>query len=59
MTAPQRRTAFVLLGLMLCAMLLEMLGIGIVVPALAFLVQDTAMTDSPWARAQFEWLGKP
>jgi ATP-binding cassette, subfamily B, bacterial PglK len=59
LTAPQRRAAFVLLGLMLCAMLLEMLGIGMVVPALAFMVQDTAITDSPWVRAQFEWLGRP
>jgi ABC-type bacteriocin/lantibiotic exporter with double-glycine peptidase domain len=59
LTAPQRRGAAALLGLMLCSMLFEMLGIGMVVPALAFMVQDKAVTDSQLLEPWIAWLGHP
>lgn len=59
LTPHQRRSALSLLALMLCSMLFEMLGIGMVVPALAFMVQDDAVTTSPWMVAWIERLGDP
>ena len=59
LTPAQRRGAVVLLGLMLFSMLFEMLGIGMVVPALAFMVQDKAVTDSPLISSWLARLGHP
>lgn len=47
----QRRNAVVLFCLLVCAMVLEMVGVGLVGPALALIVQDTAITESPPLRA--------
>ena len=55
----QRRSAIALFALMVCAMLFEMAGIGMVVPALAFIVNDAAITQSPAVEAWIEWLGNP
>ena len=51
LTASERRTAFVLLGLMSAAALLETLGVGIVVPALAILAQEDPAARYPALRA--------
>lgn len=54
-----RRKAVVLFGLMICAMLFELLGVGMVVPALAFMVQDASILDSPVVRQWTVSLGNP
>ena len=59
LTHRQRRAAGLLLGLMLCGMLFEMLGIGMVVPALAFMVQDPEVASSPIVQSWRERLGNP
>lgn len=55
----QRRSAIMLFVLMVYAMLLEMAGIGMVVPALAFIVDDAAITEAPVVKSWITWLGSP
>lgn len=43
----ERRSALVLLGLMLIGMLLETLGVGLVVPTITLLIQDDFLTKHP------------
>ena len=59
LNARQRRGASILLVLMIGSMLFEMLGIGMVVPALAFMVQDSAIMNSPFIASWLERLGNP
>lgn len=59
LSLPDRRNAVVLFGLMVCAMLFELLGVGMVVPALAFMVQDSSILESPAVRQWIAWLGYP
>ncbi len=54
----QRSAALVLLGMMIVAMLLEMLGIGLVVPALAFMTRGDA-EPSPLMASWLARLGNP
>ncbi len=54
----QRTAAFVLLGMMLVSMVFEMLGVGMMVPALAAMTLDDA-TPSPLAGRILAWLGNP
>ena len=54
----QRSAALVLLGMMIVAMLLEMLGIGLVVPALAFMTRGDA-EPSPLMASCLARLGNP
>ena len=58
LTPRQRTAAFVLLGMMLVSMVFEMLGVGLMVPALAALTLDDA-APSPLASAILAWLGNP
>ncbi len=44
---------------MLLGMLLEMLGLGLVVPALALMVGDATISSSPTVARAREWLGNP
>jgi ABC-type multidrug transport system fused ATPase/permease subunit len=44
---------------MLCGMFFEMLGIGMVMPALAFMVQDSNALASPAVRTFLAWIGNP
>lgn len=53
----ERVEAIGLVGIMLVSVLLEMLGVGIVVPALAFMTGDAASLSSPETGAWIEWLG--
>jgi ABC-type multidrug transport system fused ATPase/permease subunit len=55
----QRRSALVLLGLMLLGMTLETLCTGLVVPAIALMMQQDLATSSPQFRPVLEWLGNP
>jgi len=59
LTRAQRRAAIRLFGLMIIAMTLEMLGLGIVVPALALMVTDSPMTPPPALATWLNWLGNP
>ena len=59
LTARQRRTAAVLFGLLLGGMVLEVLGIGVVVPALKLLVGDSDGSQSPAMDAWLARLGHP
>lgn len=51
MTAGQRRNTIVLLGLMLFGALLEMVGIGLVLPLLAFMSQEHPLNHFPELKA--------
>ena len=55
----QRRSAVVLFGLMLIGMLLETLSVGLVVPAIALMMQDDLATRYPLFQAVIERLGHP
>jgi ABC-type multidrug transport system fused ATPase/permease subunit len=58
LTPRQRRAGGVLLVMLLIGMLLEVLGIGIVVPALRVVAGDP-VAASPLAAGWLEWLGHP
>lgn len=55
----ERRNAGVLLGLMLVGMVLEMLGVGLVIPALALLTQHDFARNYPALRSALHTLGNP
>ncbi|ASQ89827.1 ATPase [Prosthecochloris sp. GSB1] len=55
----QRRGAVVLLALMLVGMVLEMLGIGLVVPALALFTQKDITLRYPALQPMLDFLGNP
>ena len=57
LTAAERRDAAVLLGLMLVAAVLETFGVGLVVPALAILMQSDPATSHPAFRPMLELTG--
>jgi ABC-type multidrug transport system fused ATPase/permease subunit len=59
LTASERARAIGLMGLMLVSMILEMLGIGLVVPALAAMSSDQPATPSPAVAQWLAWLGNP
>jgi ABC-type multidrug transport system fused ATPase/permease subunit len=54
-----RAFAFQLLGLMLIGMMLEMLGLGVVIPALTLMATDTGSTFPPLIQAWTAQLGHP
>lgn len=59
LTASERALAVSLIGLMLVSMLLEMLGIGLVVPALAAMSSGQPASPSPEVARWLVWLGNP
>ena len=59
LTPHERRQAFVLLGLMVIGMALETLGISLVIPAVALLVQSDPATAYPQLRGILASLGNP
>jgi ABC-type multidrug transport system fused ATPase/permease subunit len=59
LTPGERITAFGLVGLMLVSMVLEMLGIGLVLPALGAMSADTPLDRYPAAARWLAWLGNP
>jgi ABC-type multidrug transport system fused ATPase/permease subunit len=58
LTLRQRTAAFVLLGMMLVSMVFEMLGVGLMIPALAAMTLDDA-APSPMAGKILACLGNP
>lgn len=59
LTVSERALAIGLMGLMLVSMLLEMLGIGLVVPALAAMSTDQPASPSPTVAQWLARLGNP
>ncbi len=59
LTSDERRSAIALLVLMFIGMLLETLGIGLVIPAIALLTQSNFSRNYPALRAVLEALGNP
>jgi len=57
--AKERRHAYGLLGLMAVSMVLEMLGLGIVVPGLSLMVSDQAPALPATVSSWLAWLGSP
>ncbi len=58
LTGEQRRSASLLLVLMLMGMVLETFSIGLIIPVLGFLTAPSA-ENSAWLRPLFELLGQP
>jgi ABC-type multidrug transport system fused ATPase/permease subunit len=59
LTRRERLTAIALAGLMIVSMFLEMVGIGIVVPALTAMSSGMQAFSSPTAKSWLEYLGNP
>lgn len=59
LTSEEQRSAMVLLGLMFIGMLLETLGVGLVIPALALLTQADIVRDYPALQPILQALGNP
>jgi ABC-type multidrug transport system fused ATPase/permease subunit len=59
LTSTQRRTSVVLFGLMLIGMLLETLGIGLVIPALALMTQTDLGSKYPALAPWLQRVGNP
>ncbi len=55
----QRKKLPFIFGLMVVAMLFEMLGIGLVIPLLAILVQPELLYSNPWAAPLLKVMGQP
>lgn len=59
LTLHERRDAIVLFSLMLIGMIVEMLGIGIIIPALAILTQHNVATSYPMFAVVLQEFGNP
>jgi ABC-type multidrug transport system fused ATPase/permease subunit len=59
LTSAERRNALVLLGLMIIGMVLETLGVGLVIPALALLTQQDLAHSYPTLQPALHALGNP
>jgi ABC-type multidrug transport system fused ATPase/permease subunit len=55
----QKRAGVGLLGWMLVSMIFEMLGIGLMLPALTAMSGSSSMSSSPLVKRILEWLGNP
>ena len=59
LTPAERRNAVILLGLMIIGMVLETLGVGLVIPALALLTQTDLAHNYPVLQPALQALGNP
>ena len=59
LTPSERRSAIMLLGLMLVGMALETLGVGLVIPAIALLTQPDYAERLPMLQSLLPRLGNP
>ena len=59
LTPAERKSALVLLGLMVIGMTLEMFGIGLVIPVIALLMQDDLVTRYPAVAPMLDQFGNP
>ena len=58
-TSPQRRSAVALLGLTFIGMVLETLGVGLVIPAIALLTQGDSTRNYPALQPVLQVLDNP
>ena len=59
LTSAERRSAVALLGLMFIGMVMETLGVGLVIPAIALLTQSDVGRNYPALQPALQWLGNP
>ena len=59
LTPAERRSAVMLLGLMFIGMVLETLGVGLVIPAIALLTQSDFVRNYPMFQPALQALGNP
>src|SRR5229473_2987824 len=59
LTPAERKSALLLLGLMVIGMILETLGIGLVIPAIALLIQPNYVARFPALQPLLATLGNP
>src|ERR1700674_4404827 len=59
LTISQRRTALGLLGLMVIGMLLETVGVGLILPAIALMTRSDLAAAPPELAPIFDFLGNP
>ena len=59
MMPTDRRRVRGVLFLVLIGTLLEVVGVGMVIPVVSVLIQPTAVTESPWLMAINEIIGSP
>jgi ATP-binding cassette, subfamily B, bacterial PglK len=59
LTPSERKSALLLLCLMSIGMVLEMLGIGLIIPVIAILMQDDLITKHPGIRPLLQFLDNP
>ena len=59
LTSNQRKSAVILLILMVVGMFLELLGVGLVLPIIAMLVQQDYSANHPWFKNLLEAAGNP
>jgi len=56
--ADRRKVGWVLLLILVCT-LLEVIGVGIIIPVVSILIQPAAVTESSWLKAINELIGSP
>lgn len=59
LTPSERRAAVVLLGMMVVGAVLETLGLGLVIPALAIFMEPNLAATYPWVQPTLDALGNP
>ena len=59
LTSSEKRRGVALLGLMLIGMVLETLGVGLVIPAIALLTQRESATKYPALQWALQMVGNP
>ena len=59
LTPTQRRSGFLLLGLMFIGMMLETLGVSLIIPILALMTNNNFVTDYPMVVPWVNRLGSP
>lgn len=55
----ERKTAFLLLSLMLVGMVLESMGVGLVIPAIVFMMQENIASNYPFLEPVLQFFGNP
>lgn len=59
LTPSERKSAFILFGLMIIGMLLETLGVGLIVPLVTLMMQGDLIIRYPAMQPLFEFFGNP
>ena len=59
LTRPQRKSAIMLLGLMIIGMVLETLGVGLIIPVIALITDENLGKNFPRLQSALDFLGNP